>query len=289
MSRNLILALFVVLAASALYFLMREPEAATPGAAGFDAALLQQQLDELRDEQKGLDARLQRLEQAATIERQQIPVAPHHEIDAAAPPPDLETRLASLERAVAGLRSTELAIGEMPTTVAGIVQALADKNLHGWGIAPERMQRRMELRRRLIELSPEDPRAGKELLELAGDYVVAHGAARAIALLDEFAARVHVPARDLTLRYADLYSQSGDGDRARQLYDRVVRDASVTESDRANARFLHAYSYFQQGRYDEAASGFEALILAYGDEPPAAVKGTVAGARIHLAKCREYK
>ena len=287
MPRHLIPTVFAVLLAGALYFLLGGPGAATAGPSLFDPAPMQRQLDALQAGQQDLEGRLQRLEQAAPVARQQVAAAPPEGPAAAVPAPDFEARLADLERRVAQLRSAELAIGEMPTTVAGIVGALADKNLYGYGIAPELRQRRMDLRRRLLELAPQDPRAGKELLELANDYVGAYGAARAIALLDEFAARVDVPARELTLRYAGLYSQSGDGDRARQLYDGVARDPSASESDRASARFWHAWSYYNQGRFDEAARGFEALILAYGDDPPAAVKDSVGGARNYLAKCRE--
>ncbi|MCA8965315.1 MAG: hypothetical protein KDC48_10520 [Planctomycetes bacterium] len=289
MSRFLIALLFALLLAGVLYIACGAPAGVSPAPDRFDPAPLQRQLDELRAGQRDLEARLLRLEQTVPIARQQVAVVPPVGDSAAAQVPDVEARLADLERAVAQLRNTQVGIGEMPTTVDGIVRALADKNLHGTNVPVELKQRRMELRRRLLELAPQDPRAVPELMELTTDYLVNFGPDRAISLLDEFAVRVGVAARPLALRYASLYSQAGDGDRARQLYDGVVRDPTATEHDRASARFWHAYSFYQQGRYAEAASGFEALIMAYGDDPPAAVKDSVGGARNYLAKCREHR
>ncbi|HEU4418919.1 MAG TPA: tetratricopeptide repeat protein, partial [Planctomycetota bacterium] len=162
-------------------------------------------------------------------------------------------------------------------------------NLYGYQVAPELRQRRMDLRRRLLEFAPGDPQAGKVLKELADDYLLAHGPRKAIELLDEFKGRVDVPPVSLAMSYANFHGQAGDGDTARSYYDSILRDTTVTEAERASVRFAHAYSFYQQRRYDDAARGFQALIESYGDDPPAVVRNTVDGARNYLQKGRDKK
>jgi tetratricopeptide (TPR) repeat protein len=240
-----------------------------------------------------LERRVQRLEEASAVTS-----SPRHE---AAPVPvpaeaarddastiTLERRLAAVERLLQQVRSEQLAIGPMPSDLGAIVKALADKNLYG-DVAPELRQRRMDLRQRLLELAPGDPQAGKVLLDLANDSLMAHGPRTAIEVLDRFAGRTNVQAGQLARAYANFHGQAGDGDRARSYYDSILRDAATSEADRASTRFWHAYSFYQQQRYDEAAQGFAALISSYGDDPPATVRNSVDGARDYLQKCRERK
>ncbi|MFY9340967.1 MAG: hypothetical protein WAT39_00665, partial [Planctomycetota bacterium] len=201
----------------------------------------------------------------------------------------LEQRLAVVERLVQQMRSEQLAIGPLPSDLGGVVRALADKNLYGHGIAPELRQRRMDLRRRLLELAPTDPQAAQVLLDLADDQLLANGPNAAIALLDEFGTRTGTAPAQLARAYANYHGQAGNHERARELYDSLSRDAAATEAERASARFWHAYSFYNQQRYPEAARGFQALIDQYGDEPPVAVRDTVSGARNYLKICRDAK
>ena len=125
------------------------------------------------------------------------------------------------------------------------------------------------------------------MLDLASDYAVNLGAKKAIELLDTYGTRTNTEALRLSQAYAGYYSTAGDPDRARSLYDTIARDQTAPEEARADARFWHAYTLYQQQRYDEAARGFQALIDSYGAEPPAAVRNSVGGARNYLQKCRE--
>ena len=279
----------MAMSAGVVVWVLLRPTPEAPPATGVspvtDAAAVRARHDEI-------EQRLQRVEAtlaATPTPREVAPVpatatAPASEANAA-----LEQRLAELERLVRQMRSEQLAIGPMPTDLGGVVRALADKNLHGHGIAPELRQRRMDLRRRLLELAPTDPQAAQVLMDLADDYLLAAGPKRAIALLDEWGTRIGVEPRRLAGAYANYHFQAHDHDRAREIYDSLARDTAATEAERASARFWHAYSFYQQRRYVEAASGFQALIDQYGDDPPVAVRDTVGGARNYLQKCREAK
>lgn len=275
----------------ACWVLLRTPTEPSPGPAPAASAAEAAGSSAKQDE---LERRLQRLEAALAVatnaRHEAVPVAvPEPVAGDAASTPSLEQRLAAVERLLQQVRSEQLAIGPMPTTLGGIVKALADKNLYGPDATPELRQRRMDLRRRLLEIAPGDPQAGKVLLELANDSLGMHGARTALEVLDQFAGRTNVDATQLARAYANFHSQAGDGDRARSYYDSILRDTALTESERASTRFWHAHSFYQQQRYDEGARAFQALIDSYGDNPPAGVRNTLEGARNYLQKCRELK
>lgn len=189
-----------------------------------------------------------------------------------------EERLVALERAVAALRSELAGLGPMPVTVAGIVEALADKNLQGCGLSPEQTQRRRELLTRFLELAPRDPQAPRILEQLFED-LLAEDARASLAVLDRYEDIVGLPADRKGRLRANGLVQAGDADAGRAIYAHLAGDGSCTEAQRVDAAFWHAHSWKSQGRYDEARREFESLIARYGSDPDPQIVSFVAGAR----------
>jgi tetratricopeptide (TPR) repeat protein len=239
------------------------------------------------DDLASLDARIAALEQrlmalvtARTAATPPSPAPP----DATAA--DHEQRLAALETAVAALRSDLSSLGPMPDTVAGIVKALADKNLFGHDASPEHKQRRRELWRRFLELAPNDPEA-PAILSKAFDDLLATDPRAALTLLDRYRHTVALTALDEERMRASGLRQCGEHDAARTVYARIAADRRLTETDRVDAAFWHAYTWKQQGRYEEARREFAALIAQHGGNPQ--LESLIGGARGQLEEMERWQ
>lgn len=248
-----------------------------------------------------LDGRLVELERRlAVIESRPVSSTPVSVSGAAAAPPErvalpapaepeTAARLRALERAVAELRSELRALGPMPETLAGIVKALADKNLQGHGVTPEQRQRRRELWMRFLELAPDDQQAPDVLTKLVNDCL-GTDARLSLALLDQWERRVAMPPHDAAMLRANARMQSGDSDGARQLWTVAANDGGLTDQQRVKAAFWHAHSWKSQGRYAEARREFEALIASYaGRDPGPAIESLVQGARGQIGEMERWQ
>ncbi|MBL9077202.1 MAG: hypothetical protein JNL08_06855 [Planctomycetes bacterium] len=200
----------------------------------------------------------------------------------------VEARLAAVEAAVAALRSDLAALGPMPDTAAGIVQALADQNLFGPGASPAHVQRRRELWQRFLELAPRDPQAPRMLEQACGDLLATDPGA-AIELLDRHRHSVALAPLRVDYLRANALSLLGQGDGARAIFGRLAGDRSLSEVERVDAAFWHAHTWKQQGRYDEARREFESLIAHYGADRRAEVVSIVDGARGQIAEMERWQ
>lgn len=199
-----------------------------------------------------------------------------------------EQRLTALEAEFAQLRAEIGRLGPMPDTPAGVLAALEDKNLFGPDATAAQRQRRRELWMRFLELAPRDPQAAAILERLFEDQL-AEDPGAALAILDRHQPLVALPSLKLDRLRANGLSLKGDADGARAIYARIAADRNLPEEQRLDAAFWHAYSWKQQGRYDEARREFEALIASCPAEASPALVSLVAGARAQLAQIDEWQ
>jgi tetratricopeptide (TPR) repeat protein len=210
---------------------------------------------------------------------------------AAAPAPEpaaVEARLAKVEAAVDAIAAELAGLGPMPDTVAGIVKALADKNLFGHDASPQQVQRRRELWTRLLELAPRDPQAPAILEQLCNDYL-GQDPRQSLALLERYERLVDLPALRADRLRANCLLQAGDADGARAIYARIAADRSLTEDARVGAMFWHAYVWKRQGQYDDARREFEALIATYGNASDPEIVSYAQGARAQIEEMERWR
>jgi len=202
--------------------------------------------------------------------------------------PGHEQRLAMLEAVVARLRADLANLGPMPDTAAGVVAALADKNLYGHDATSEHRQRRRELWRRFLELAPRDAEAPGILERLCND-LIATNARESLAVLDRYQGMVDLPAHHADRLRANCLVQSGQNDEARAVYARLAADLRLDEDDRVAAAFWHAHTWKQQGRYPEARREFEDLIARNVHATLPAISSLVASARGQIAEMDRWQ
>ncbi|MCA8952479.1 MAG: hypothetical protein KDE27_23410 [Planctomycetes bacterium] len=257
------------------------PPAAPPPADSTDsgdASALDRRLTALERQLAALDRYVRGLGTASSADDPDRVAAPPPAADA----PDTAARLAAVEATVAAMRSELSALGPMPETLTGIVKALADKNLQGYGVTAEQRQRRRELWRKFLELAPDDPGAVDVFTKLFNDYL-GSDSRQSLALLDEWETKLQLPAHDAAMLRANGLLQSGQSDAAREIYAAMRDDGRNSEAERVAAHFWHAHSWKRQGRYDEARREFEILIARYaGREPEPAIASLVRGARAQI-------
>lgn len=196
--------------------------------------------------------------------------------------PVAERRIATLERTVADLVTRVGGLGAMPDDLAGVLLALEDKNLVGHQVDAAEKERRMALHRWLVDNAPDHPEAAGALKKLVSDLLFSGGPKQALETLDEHAARVGLSGWPLDRQRASLLSQSGRPDDARRIYIERESDPRLSDSERASAMFWRAYSYREEGRYDEARATFNQLIARFGQSDDRGVDDSVGGARTQL-------
>lgn len=238
-----------------------------------------------------LTARIEALEQRLPVA---APAVGGDERTAATPPAlepvqaATEQRLAALEAAVAALRPGFANLGSLPDTVAGIREALADKNLYGPDTSASQTQRRRELWTRFLELAPRDPGAAAILRRYCDDLLV-EDPRESLALLDRHRLSVDLPALEAERMRANALEQMGDFDGGRAIHARIAADRSLSEEQRVDAAFWHAHAWKEQGRYDEARREFAALVAHYGNAAGPALASLVAGARNQIEEIDRWQ
>jgi len=160
------------------------------------------------------------------------------------------------------------------------------------GTDAEWKKQRKEIRKtllvRFLEEFPSEPKAPDILGELIAEHIYAGDHAACRSTLEHYAPLVNLdPLRRLRTS-ANIHLNAREFDAARREYDRILHLPDLDERERAGNMFWHAYTYYDEGNYEEACSRFQALIDHYGPNPPPRVKNSLAGARTHLEKARKY-
>lgn len=194
----------------------------------------------------------------------------------------IEEAQQKLEEAVAEGAAAPRPAGER--TLEEIQDALAAVRAGGSIHDPERRDKRIELRTELLRRQPDAAGAGDHLVGLVSDHLRAQDAQQALAALDEFGHRVDIERWRLEKSYAGVYGYERRFDEERASYERVAGDSTAPEGERASALFFHAYSYYQEGRTDDAREAFEYLLSAFAGSEDAGVTGTLGAAKSQLEK-----
>ena len=202
---------------------------------------------------------------------------------------ELQARIEKLEAELAALRAQPpSAPTRALTDAASLKKAIKELSHNDMDAVREQMVKRVALRQELLERYPDDPEAAAQLMALAGAHLQTDGAAKALADLDRFSARVTMNEWDRDKTYANVLSRNDRLADADQRYQSVINNPNAPEHERWGARFFSAYIYMQRGKYDEARRRFEALVAEAGDSASPNVKNAVDGAKEQLKLIEGY-
>jgi hypothetical protein len=227
--------------------------------------------------------------------------------EAAAPKGDaervkgIEERLVALEAATAAMQKSLESLArregvpllELPAAgasaaqlkaVARKLEALtrtdADEGLRNQLIA---------LRERLLAEYPNDPDAIQTFEALVQDYLRNRQSKDARRAIADRGDRLSLPEWKRERLTAHTYAVERDFANERQAYERIVGNPAAPVNDRADAEFWIAYTYYAEGKSEEAKAGFQTLVDKYGSSDSIALKQTVDGAKTHLVKIADAK
>jgi len=200
--------------------------------------------------------------------------------------PDHAARIQELEAEVARLTAALRQAEERePESAAEIHAALRALNPNDLQAAAARRERQRALLTRLVELHPEDPGAARALEELSGLWISVDPR-KALEAAETHGPRVGLEPWRQDRLAANALDRLDRPAEAELAYRRVMDSPAAPEHERWSARFSTAYLFMRRGEYAEARVRFEALIEDAGPDPPAAIRGTVDGARTQLEKIR---
>jgi len=203
-----------------------------------------------------------------------------------------QARLKDLEETLALLKArVEYQTGEaVPEGLSADVLRQMIGHLKGSDVnwKKQRREKRIELGERFLRDFPTDPNSPAVLSDLISEYIYAGQYGRAREKLENLGPVVNMDqVRQISIS-ANLHLQAGDFDAAREDYNVIALMPDLSESRIADNLFWIAYSYFDEGRYQDAINHFQAIIDRYGADPTPRFNSVVGGAKNHLEKAKKY-
>jgi len=203
-----------------------------------------------------------------------------------------ETRLEELEKSMALLKARieYQTQEEVPEALSADVLRQMIRQLKGSDTAwrKQRREKRIALGEQFLRDFPNDPEAPAVLTDLISEYIYAGQYGTARERLERLGPQVNMDQVRQISTSANLHRQAGDFEAARRDYNLIAQMPDLTESRFADNLFWIAYSYFDEGRYEEAMNHFQAIIDRYGADPAPEFHSVVGGAKTHLEKAKKY-
>ena len=203
-----------------------------------------------------------------------------------------DTRLEVLEKSMALLKARieYQTQEEVPEGLSADVLRQMIRQLKGSDVKwrTQRREKRIAIGEQFLRDYPTDPNAPAVLKDLISEYLGSGQYGTARERLERLGPMVNMDRMQQIRSSANIHLLERDFEASRQDYYLIAQTPDLSKSDIAQNMFGIAYTYFDEGRYEDAINHFQAIIDRYGADPAPGLHNVVGGAKNHLEKAKKY-